>query len=155
MTNPKRSLWEDMPSSPILPNVEPSSPSTKDYVDFATSRKNKPLRRSLEWACATARLSGKTAPHPPLEDEDEDATIRFAPPPRWGGDEDTDVDSICSEQHEAITPDCSQASIDVFIPKSNPSLSRQSLMNVDADERKAESDIMDAAWALCGLSQMS
>jgi hypothetical protein len=139
-----------------MPGSDPASPLIREYVDFATARSSKPAKRSLEWACAAARLSDRSLPDQ-QEDEDEDATMRFAPPPQWGGDEDTDVDSISSiDPHEAITPDCSQASIDVFAAsiKPRPSLSRQSSLN-ESMERGAEDDVMSAAWALCGLSQRS
>lgn len=141
---PTRYVWEDMPSSPIIPDA---SPSAQEYVDFTTMRVNKPAKRSLEWACAAARLADKTEPlskHEYLGKDDIE-------PLPWGGDEDTDVDSISShDPQEAITPDCSQAYIDVVteVPTPKPTtLSRQSSMNENED------DVMCAAYALCGLSQ--
>ncbi|KAF9011225.1 hypothetical protein BDQ17DRAFT_1322169 [Cyathus striatus] len=43
-------IWDNMPSSPIAP---PASPPAREYVGFGKSR------RTLEWACAAARLADK------------------------------------------------------------------------------------------------
>ncbi|KAJ6519885.1 homeodomain transcription factor [Mycena sanguinolenta] len=45
-------LWVNMASSPVAP---PSSPFTRDYVEFGRGQRT----RSLEWACARSRLTAK------------------------------------------------------------------------------------------------
>ena len=51
--DPGANLWDNMPSSPI---VSPVSPPPIEYVELA---KNQRVRRTLEWACAAARLAEK------------------------------------------------------------------------------------------------
>ncbi|KAG0706629.1 homeobox-domain-containing protein [Suillus ampliporus] len=60
--NPHASLWDNMPSSPLAP----ASPPTRDLVDFVGSG------RTLEWACAAARLSGKRKEDDGAETEEEE-----------------------------------------------------------------------------------
>ena len=48
--DPHASLWENMPSSPLAP---PASPPARDLVEFLGGS------RTLEWACAAARLAEK------------------------------------------------------------------------------------------------
>ncbi|KAF9535633.1 hypothetical protein CPB83DRAFT_872464 [Crepidotus variabilis] len=47
-------LYDSMPSSPLGP---PISPPSRDFIDFG---KNAKTRRTLEWACAAARLADNT-----------------------------------------------------------------------------------------------
>ncbi|PPQ74358.1 hypothetical protein CVT26_000695 [Gymnopilus dilepis] len=46
-------IWDSMPSSPLAP---PISPPARDFIDFG---KNARTRRTLEWACAAARMADK------------------------------------------------------------------------------------------------
>ena len=46
-------IYDNMPSSPLAP---PISPPARDFIDFG---KNGKTRRTLEWACAAARLVDK------------------------------------------------------------------------------------------------
>ncbi|KAH9486115.1 Homeobox protein ANF-1 [Psilocybe cubensis] len=46
-------IWDNMPSSPLAP---PISPPAREFIDFG---KNARTRRTLEWACAAARLVDK------------------------------------------------------------------------------------------------
>ncbi|CAA7264911.1 unnamed protein product [Cyclocybe aegerita] len=46
-------IWDSMPSSPLAP---PISPPAREFIDFG---KNAKTRRTLEWACAAARLADK------------------------------------------------------------------------------------------------
>ncbi|KAF5311844.1 hypothetical protein D9619_002524 [Psilocybe cf. subviscida] len=46
-------IWDSMPSSPLAP---PISPPAREFIDFG---KHKSTRRTLEWACAAARLADK------------------------------------------------------------------------------------------------
>ena len=114
-----------MPSSP----PEPPSPPEQEFVHFAMGRREH--ARSLEWACAAARLVGKraaTVSH--REDDDDDET-----------DEE--------EPHEAITPmgsligDASWGTRSVTVKRAT---NREK-------PKDAESELMDAALLLCGLGR--
>lgn len=52
-SNPNASIWDNMPPSPV---ARPISPSLREYADFSKSQRSK---RTLEWACAAARLHDK------------------------------------------------------------------------------------------------
>lgn len=146
-------LWDAMPSSPLQP-ASPNSPFARDILDFASKRARKTSRRSLEWACASARVAEKAGvirELPVLEDDEEMGSIPS--PPRTAtesmiDDEETDMDSTDgSEPHELITPNSSQDSMAIdwasLGERSKPIAFKGVLV---------EDDIMDAAWALCGLS---
>ncbi|KAH8094657.1 homeobox-domain-containing protein [Cristinia sonorae] len=123
-TSSTSALWENMPSSPLGPS-SPEQERDRELVDFGKGGRTK---RTLEWACAAARISGRRD-----EDDDEDDTIRVDPrastsggaDPRgqhgmsgfivgsghanmealdFGGDTEDE-----SEAHEAITPNSSQS----------------------------------------------
>ncbi|KAF9486598.1 homeobox-domain-containing protein [Pholiota conissans] len=51
--DPAGPIWDNMPSSPLAP---PISPPAREFIDFG---KNGKTRRTLEWACAAARLADK------------------------------------------------------------------------------------------------
>ncbi|KAK2464891.1 hypothetical protein APHAL10511_002967 [Amanita phalloides] len=51
--SPRANLWDNMPSSPI---TSPISPPPLEYLELA---KNQRVKRTLEWACAAARLAEK------------------------------------------------------------------------------------------------
>ncbi|KAI0004175.1 hypothetical protein BJV74DRAFT_793199 [Russula compacta] len=126
--DPNKSPWDNMPSSPLVP----PSPPEREFVQFGMGRRSH--KRSLEWACAAARL-GKHAARRQDEagDDDEDET-----------DEE--------EPHEAITPMGSligDTSGDVF-------WGARSITGRTATNRKPkdpENELMDAALLLCGLGQ--
>ncbi len=149
-------LWDAMPSSPLQPG-SPTSPYARDILDFATKRPRKTSRRSLEWALrlrahlrkgrnhegtSSARIRRRNEQRPPL-----------LPGPRRKSlidDAETDIDSTDgSEPHELITPDSSQDFMAVdwasLGERSKPIAFKRANVHV-------ENDIMDAAWALCGLS---
>lgn len=146
-------LWDAMPSSPLQP-ASPTSPFARDILDFASKRPRKTSRRSLEWACASARISekaGVTRELPLLEDDEEMGSLPS--PPRtltesMIDDEETDMDSTDgSEAHEIITPDSSQASMNIDWASLGERSKPIAFRGVHIED-----DIMDAAWALCGLS---
>jgi hypothetical protein len=89
--------------------------------------------RSLEWACAAARLVGKDSA-PRRDDADED-------------DDETDEE----EAHEALTPKASligDATADVFWDP------RSVAAKADSNKpRDTENELMDAALLLCGLGR--
>ncbi|KAJ6604712.1 homeodomain transcription factor [Mycena vulgaris] len=115
--NPHAPLWANMASSPIAP---PFSPPARDYVEFGQGQHT----RTLEWACARRRLSGKGegAGVPGLVDD-------------TGGDTDVDVE-------EAVTPPSSCDSSWT----GNIGGSLTVLKGGEPDD-----DMMKAALALCGL----
>jgi len=72
-----------MPSSPIAP---PFSPPSREYVEFGKSKRTK---RTLEWACAAARLADKdgagVSTHVGVSDStDDEADEAITPPSTWG-----------------------------------------------------------------------
>ena len=115
-----------MPSSPLVP----LSPPEPEFVQFGMQKRKH--ARSLEWACAAARLEGKrAAARNEYEDDDDDET-----------DDD--------EFHEALTPMGSligDVNGDVFLDR----------RSIDATNEKKpkgpEEDLMGAALLLCGLGR--
>ncbi|THH11597.1 hypothetical protein EW145_g551 [Phellinidium pouzarii] len=170
-------LWEAMPSSPLLPEADtavdastgsPSgSPSARGYLDFTSSRRGKSRprgRRTLEWACAAARMSTDKGVLAPLNDfRQRHPATTFDTDSMVSDDRtedvDTEVESV-GDSHEAITPDNSQTMLtfslspvrisgDMAIPKSDAAKSRTVSLKDKCIEE--DTDIMDAALALCGL----
>ena len=118
-----------MPSSPLAP----LSPPEPEFVQFAMQKHKH--ARSLEWACAAARLEGK----------------RAAARNDYADDDDDETDE--EELHEAITPMGSligDVDGDVF-------LDRRSIVakNPTNEEkpRGPEEELMGAAMLLCGLGR--
>ncbi|OAX39656.1 hypothetical protein K503DRAFT_855876 [Rhizopogon vinicolor AM-OR11-026] len=126
--NPHASLWDNMPSSPLAP----ASPPTRDLVDFVGSG------RTLEWACAAARLSGR----------------------RKKDEEETEEEEI-----EAVTPEGSFGGVDdawnrgsVPPTQKRARVSRNLKPKPMAGSGKGEiqdDDMMRAALVLCGLGKRS
>ncbi|KAJ7103476.1 homeodomain transcription factor [Mycena belliarum] len=112
--NPHAPLWANMASSPIGP---PTSPVARDYVEFGASQRT----RTLEWACARCRLSGKDDKGVPRLLED--------------AGEETDV-----EVEEAITPPSSCDSSWTMNTGVKPTV---------PTEGEPDEDMMNAALALC------
>lgn len=121
--DPSKSLWDNMPSSPLAP----PSPPEPEFVQFAM-RKRKHAR-SLEWACAAARLEGKRVA----------ARNDYA-------DDETDEDE---EFHEAITPMGSLIG-DVFLDRR--SFDAKNPTN-EGKREGPEEELMGAALLLCGLGR--
>jgi hypothetical protein len=124
--DPKANIWENMPSSPIAP---PFSPPSREYVEFGKSKRAK---RTLEWACAAARLA------------DKQGTVLSG---LHQGNERGDSDLTDDEVPEAITPPSTWGSGDTR-------------WTMDQDTRKTtfhkvvqDEEMMKAALALCGLGR--
>ncbi|KAH9175515.1 homeodomain transcription factor [Lactarius sanguifluus] len=120
--DPSKSLWDNMPSSPLAP----PSPPEPEFVQFGMRKRNHV--RSLEWACAAARLEGKrTVTRNDYVDSDDE----------------TDEE----ESHEAITPMGSlmgDVNGDVFLDR----------RSIEEKMPKApEEELMGAALLLCGLGR--
>jgi hypothetical protein len=86
--NSSTAIWDIMPSSPIAP---PFSPPSREYVEFGKSQRS---NRTLEWACAAARLaekdgSGAKRMRPERMDTldwtDDEVDEAITPPNTWGG----------------------------------------------------------------------
>jgi len=97
--------------------------------------------RSLEWACAAARLVGKSsgsaAPHRDDRDDDDD--------------DETDEEEV----HEAVTPNASliqdgDTGSDVFWDAR--SVPAKTVTNKEKS-KDPENELMDAALLLCGLGR--
>ncbi|KAF9469636.1 hypothetical protein BDZ94DRAFT_1242902 [Collybia nuda] len=76
-----------MPSSPVAP---PFSPPSREYVEFGKSH------RTLEWACAAARLAekdgsgtkkGRREKMDTLDWTDDEMDEAITPPSTWGGED--------------------------------------------------------------------
>ena len=123
--DPNKSLWDNMPSSPVVP----PSPPEQELVQFGMGMRKH--TRSLEWACAAARLVEKrSAPRRDGADEDDDET-----------DE---------EVHEALTPMASliaDPGCDVFW-----NAAAKTIIN-NEKPKDPENELMDAALLLCGLGR--
>jgi hypothetical protein len=103
-----------MLSSPPAPL---NSPPSREYVDFAKHGR----RRTLEWACAAARLGG-------IQEKEDDGN-------------ETD-----EEAHEALTPNSSLSRDDIGWQVDQADGDDDMMMKGIQDE-----DMMRAALALCGL----
>ena len=165
--DPYASLWDNMPSSPL---AAPASPPSRDLIEFMGSS------RTLEWACAAARLAGKEGRRRPRASErDQDGE----------GDHDGDGhgDETEEDDVEAVTPEGSLGASDaarwhgapatrmrprlpppVFAPNSF-SISGSALRGEwpaymdapgsGAKDAPQDEDMMRAALALCGLGRRS
>ncbi|KAF9236834.1 homeodomain transcription factor [Melanogaster broomeanus] len=140
--NPQASLWDNMPSSPL---AAPASPPSRDLVEFMGSS------RTLEWACAAARLAGKDGRGP------------TAPGRSRGGDAKGDAgDETEEDDVEAVTPDGSLGSGDVAWQEKRRVPTPPQRWKLDAPvgskivkDVPEDDDMMRAALTLCGLGQRS
>ncbi|KAI0830511.1 hypothetical protein BC628DRAFT_1336574 [Trametes gibbosa] len=137
-TGISKEIWEYLPSSPP---TRPSSPGHLEPVLSLASRTQR--ARSLEWACAKARVERKTSTRVSAEsdeDEDEDEDVpmlvldRISVEKRsLGGHETTDSE----DEDEAITPNVSTELLPPFV------------VSPDGAEKELGKDVdMEAAMAL-------
>lgn len=122
--DPHANIWENMPSSPIAP---PFSPPSQEYVEFGKSKQTK---RTLEWACAAARLADKQSGHVSRRRRAQD-----------------DSDSTDDEIQEAITPPSTWGKGDA-----RWTMKRDTHMTV-LQKVVQDDEMMKAALALCGLGR--
>lgn len=127
--NPQASPWDNMPSSPLGPPDSPEPVREKAYVEFGKQRVKAKERRSLEWACAAARVEQDVR-----RDDDMDLDDLLE------GDETEEEDV-----HEAVTPNSSFGHGVGDVPNKLLSLKSATL---------EDEDLM-AAYVLCGLGRRS
>ncbi|EPQ60089.1 homeobox-domain-containing protein [Gloeophyllum trabeum ATCC 11539] len=142
---PNATLWDSMLSSPIQ---SPSSPVREyHYIEFGKT-KNAGNRKTLEWACAVARVSTKqqlaegglfaTLREEPEEDTETQCSKSSA------GDMDMDDDDYTDEEvHEALTPNDSFGYTE--------DTSKRGTLQAQQKDQNVDEDTMRAALALCGL----
>jgi hypothetical protein len=138
--DPNATPWDNMPSSPI---VDPNSPPARDFVEFGRKR------RTLEWACAAARLAEKdgarqTSGGPvPASPSSSRSRTRGRQPHR------ADLESTDDEEDEVITPPGTWCEDTRWGPDSGAIVAPK---NHDSTKKQNDDEeIMKAALALCGL----
>ena len=152
-SSPGYALWENMPSSPIEPPSN-SPEATRAFVEFG--RKGKLKRtKTLEWACAAARLSDRKSHHGHQLKKEERERVDLDHL-NLGLVDDDGGDTELDEDHEAITPFHSFRRERV---NSTPSVmsegGQETPRKGSASGGKANHDeeTMNAALVLCGLRQ--
>ena len=141
-----RSLWENMPSSPPSP-LSPAIDRDRELLDFGLRRTRS--RPTLEWACAAARVAGRTR-------DDDDDMLDDMLPGADGGDTEDEMDDI---PHEALTPSSSiESQNTIWKSRRSAGVSTRPIVPVDVEatprpsvKPMIEEDVMEAALALCGL----
>jgi len=164
-----------MPSSPLAPSSpERERGRDRELVDFGKKGRTK---RTLEWACAAARISGRQ--EDPDEDMDSTPVANRQNPPSqgrhvgfiveaghaemetldFGGDTEDE-----SEAHEAITPNSSQSRMEVdsgarwpveFGRKlgSSRDLQNHQARGIVVRNGTHDEEMVNAALVLCGLGK--
>jgi hypothetical protein len=141
-----------MPSSPVEPPSN-SPEATRVFVEFG--RKGKLKRtKTLEWACAAARLSDRKGHHGhhKREEQERDDLDHF----NLGLVNDDGGDTEPDEDHEAITPFHSFRRERVNSTPSDMSEDRQETPRKGSGEESKgnhDEETMNAALVLCGLRQ--
>ncbi|GBE77364.1 homeobox-domain-containing protein [Sparassis crispa] len=158
-TPPKRSasLWEMLPSSPMVSPSALDPKAERTLVDFGRRRLHG--MRTLEWACAAARVEGRVEKEPVQEQESAE---------REPSEDDMVLDLGEEDVHEAVAPKTTvscrlhngvesekpnkenirvTATFAVYVPVK---IRRKS--GREAPELRDE-DVMNAALALCGLGR--
>ncbi|TFK42077.1 hypothetical protein BDQ12DRAFT_710389 [Crucibulum laeve] len=146
--NPTAAIWDNMPSSPLGP---PVSPPAREYVEFPKSR------RTLEWACAAARLADKegiipSKSHGGHQHRRHQHQSRGRTKERSRGDDQMDMDVTDDELEEAITPTSTWGREDPRWTVEPGGAYRASNLFPKGVE---DDDMMKAALALCGLGRRS
>jgi hypothetical protein len=163
--NPSGTIWENMPSSPI---AAPISPPPQEFIDFG---KNTRTRRTLEWACAAARVAEKdshssemnSGPNTSssalktssgrsrgqtirIKEHSHNSTGSDRPRQEYEGAA-MDVELTDDEDHEAITPPSTWGKGDLRWKPAEDGATSNLPKGVDDD------DMFKAALALCGLGR--
>ncbi|KAG9308966.1 homeobox-domain-containing protein [Chiua virens] len=155
--NPRASLWDNMPSSPLAP---PASPPSRDLVEFMGST------RTLEWACAAARLADKEGRRP--------CDLGHAHADGRHPNHEREGDETEEDDHEAVTPEGSLGALGAArwqggkgVTRTRPRLPPPEFAPTSASTVMGtwtpkgdkgglqDDDMMRAALALCGLGRRS
>ncbi|PFH47351.1 hypothetical protein AMATHDRAFT_97237, partial [Amanita thiersii Skay4041] len=164
--NPSLNLWDNMPSSPA---TSPTSPPSLEYVQFAKSQR---VRRTLEWACAAARIAEKEGFNtaalaaPPLHSYTRRSRIRdyhyphhhhhhhhqqYQHHPRYAK---TDGNITEEETEEVVTPNGSWSAGDVPWVSHPESAAQVAIVERSkAHQGVPDEEVIHAALALCGLGR--
>lgn len=137
--NPNAAIWDNMPSSPL---ASPASPPEREYVNFGTNQRT---RRTLEWACAAARLADKSSSGPETVPGSSSRGRT-----RTHEKNDIDLDLTDEEADEAITPPSTWGRGD---PRWSAEESRSMTGQMMKHSGVEDDDMMNAALALCGLGR--
>lgn len=143
-------LWDSMPSSPLAPHADPVRECEREYVEFGrqirgTSGRG---RKTLEWACASARVSSSSASERKencrkRKEMDVDAELNLDD---LGVESDVTDDA---EVHEALTPSNSFGhSVGTGVMGRN---SKGTEVNDVRVKGRIQDEDMMAAYVLCGL----
>ena len=135
--NPQAFPWDNMPSSPLGPPESPERVREKAYVEFGKQRVKARERRSLEWACAAARIEKGVRRGDDGMDRDLDDLLE--------GNETEEEEEEEEDAHEAVTPSSSFGHGFGDAPHKVLSLK---------DATLEDEDLM-AAYVLCGLGRSS
>ena len=135
--NPQAFPWDNMPSSPLGPPESPERVREKAYVEFGKQRVKARERRSLEWACAAARIEKGVRRGDDGMDRDLDDLLE--------GNETEEEEEEEEDAHEAVTPSSSFGHGFGDVPHKVLSLK---------DATLEDEDLM-AAYVLCGLGRSS
>ena len=130
--NPQALPWDNMPSSPLAPSESPEPVREKAYVEFGKQRVQAKERRSLEWACAAARIEKG------VRRDNDGMAIGLDDLLEGNETEEEDI-------HEAVTPNSSIGHGFSDVPNKVLSLNDATLENED----------LMAAYVLCGLGRSS
>ena len=162
--NPSGPIWENMPSSPLS---APVSPPSREFIDFG---KNTRTRRTLEWACAAARVAEKNGHSSEMNTVPDTSSSRLKTSnksrgrtirrehshngtgndrPRQEYEEGSAMDAELTEEedHEAITPPSTWGKGDLRWTPAKDGATSNLPKGVDDD------DMFKAALALCGLGR--
>jgi len=106
--NPHAAVWENMPSSPLGPGTdtyESVREREEAYIEFSKRRVKLKGRKSLEWACASARVAGSGKENASLNGNvNMSAALDLDD---LGEVEEGDETDEPEEVHEAVTPNSS------------------------------------------------
>ncbi|KAF8641038.1 hypothetical protein AX17_000683 [Amanita inopinata Kibby_2008] len=145
-------LWDNMPSSPI---ASPVSPAPMEYFRLAKGQR---VRRTLEWACAAARLAEKDGtnaaslknPYPRRPRVRESHQRHPRRPIR------VDTDLTEEESDEIVSPNGSGIGGDVrWVAQCDGSVQATVPPASKQPQDVHDDDVMRAALALCGLGRRS
>jgi len=136
---------------------QPTSPDTRrrDFLFYDFGRTNTTRKRTLEWACAASRVTGKL----PEEDEEEgkgeigDLTL-----PDLGGDTETEDDEMVmtsDSSMEVLTPKGKIQSAGERREDKEKSRGKKGKENMKVEKNVPvvlhDEEMMDAALVLCGM----